>query len=978
MRILLFVLITLMYIPNFLAQIFDRDPYLHANSSLRSIFSITDIYTGNYIPNKADRFYDMVCHVSNPNYYAKIYGDINDFEHWLVLYEEMYYAAFDTSNERQVKDILDSVFLSPSPYAHLMLMNYEYYELSDTANLHDSTYYNFFPSNNNLKEIYTYHNDHYDVNEIFNCVVTKKSYMFRDVKFIIDPQNIFIDSYNSGNYSNWDFQIDFGDGQGYQSIDLTQKNIVSITYPDSGDYIIQYRLFSAESQEVKRYSAQEISIELPNIFGDLEPSSEFVIPGLLVGQYDPCELIPVERRKAFIYLTGWDPTNTITIEEHYNDLQTSGLADIRNYGYTIFVVKYLSTQLPLEINATFVRHLFDHIKCNIINESDEQYVVMGHSMGGVIGRIALVSHENDPPDPLACNPQRKHNTRLFISHDSPHQGANVPLSLQFIARDGSIFINAFPLMSTLRYSIGNILPNLLQLPAARQMLIYHVNTELVPTGLYGRDPIGSVFYSQLENKGMPIHCKKIAISNGNFNGTNQAHPDYVGYPAYPQQLADNYRFIDIDLEVQVRIFKKDFKVVDASNEVRANPAGSGNLVDVNLAEWLPDLTISWNGTKVTLIPSPAQVYLKYANQMIPICSRSGGYNTGLTEAFKAMYENRENMLYSFGMRPQTSGFPIGLVLNLKNPAHAVLSGYTDAGHFNFIPSISAIDHEGSWNANDISTDFITNWPDLINNTTFDVVEGYTFDDIPTNSRHLSNWPHGGYKNYSFRNDYASNAPYIIPGLGIPSPNLRFLNREIGDNELWLDNYILGWDAHVSAKEGIVAGFKAFQDYYWYSNDVIMPPHWNRGAFSKSLSVNANGHYLDLFTDINGSYFFDKGIFGPYYNHHLITLEYCHYIYRKSETEKKEGGQINSGNSISNEEVQIYPVPANSEVQVSNISNYTQIEIYNSIGEKIAVIANLDRRNSILINMTEYHMKPGIFFVKLGNDSEVVSVKGIFY
>lgn len=56
---------------------------------------------------------------------------------------------------------------------------------------------------------------------------------------------------------------------------------------------------------------------------------------------------------------------------------------------------------------------------------NEQNVVIGMSMGGLVARYALRHMETT---------NRIHDTKLYISHDAPHQGANLPLSLQALVR----------------------------------------------------------------------------------------------------------------------------------------------------------------------------------------------------------------------------------------------------------------------------------------------------------------------------------------------------------------------------------------------------------------------------------------------------------------------------------------------------------------------------------------------------------------
>lgn len=94
----------------------------------------------------------------------------------------------------------------------------------------------------------------------------------------------------------------------------------------------------------------------------------------------------------------------------------------------------------------------------------QQNVVMGLSMGGLCARYALANMtKNFPATPT--------ETRLLITHDSPHQGANVPLGLQYLLR----MVGGAQLFG---YNIFDIYPDyndvigLLNAPATQQLLTY--------------------------------------------------------------------------------------------------------------------------------------------------------------------------------------------------------------------------------------------------------------------------------------------------------------------------------------------------------------------------------------------------------------------------------------------------------------------------------------------------------------------------
>ncbi|MFB1019149.1 MAG: hypothetical protein QMC37_02790, partial [Flavobacteriales bacterium] len=58
--------------------------------------------------------------------------------------------------------------------------------------------------------------------------------------------------------------------------------------------------------------------------------------------------------------------------------------------------------------------------CNTHKTGDKSLVVVGASMGGVVARHALCSMEQN---------SEEHCTRLYVSIDSPHRGANISQGL---------------------------------------------------------------------------------------------------------------------------------------------------------------------------------------------------------------------------------------------------------------------------------------------------------------------------------------------------------------------------------------------------------------------------------------------------------------------------------------------------------------------------------------------------------------------
>jgi hypothetical protein len=92
----------------------------------------------------------------------------------------------------------------------------------------------------------------------------------------------------------------------------------------------------------------------------------------------------------------------------------------------------------------------------------QQNVVMGLSMGGLVARYALAEMTKNSVDT---------ETRLLITHDSPHRGANVPLGLQYLIQmAGELDLFGFDARDV--YPQYDEAINLLAEPATQQLLLY--------------------------------------------------------------------------------------------------------------------------------------------------------------------------------------------------------------------------------------------------------------------------------------------------------------------------------------------------------------------------------------------------------------------------------------------------------------------------------------------------------------------------
>ena len=154
-------------------------------------------------------------------------------------------------------------------------------------------------------------------------------------------------------------------------------------------------------------------------------------------------------------------------------------------GFTPVLIDFENGTANIFDNAELLIDILTHLRDH--RTDPRPMVVSGASMGGQLARIALRQME------LRGVPTC---TSLYVSLDSPHQGANVPLGLQqllhFLQADGSNTLQA--------------LVDALHSPAARQLLLRQVPS-LTPRIEY---------QDSLDVLGLPEDCHNASIANGSL------------------------------------------------------------------------------------------------------------------------------------------------------------------------------------------------------------------------------------------------------------------------------------------------------------------------------------------------------------------------------------------------------------------------------------------------------------------------------
>lgn len=397
-----------------------------------------------------------------------------------------------------------------------------------------------------------------------NFEVSGNSFVFRL------PSNLF---FNQSGKTLQSISIDFGNGQGYQPLTTDTDKIVS--YSSGGEKTLKLLLQYTDNSNY--YSQSKIKVHYFSTAGRPYNGADFDTTIVASKSYQGIAgsaEINVEYAgndgvldKPLIVVEGFDFTDDFTYEDFYDDDELGGILieldpanpnytlndAIEAEGYDVVFVNYDNGTDFIQRNAYMLESVIEWVNEQKEGVSTaEPNVILGMSMGGLVARYALRDMELNGID---------HDTKLYISHDSPHQGANVPVSYQaFVRHLAGEQIGIPVLFSTLTQNIIDLEDaieglsegmELLNSPAAQQMLIY----QLEGTGdniIHSNNKvIRNTFLSEYQSMGMPQAngIRNIAISNGAECGTKIPFPDNAVIAEMDSTIDLNFWIANVGLSV---------------------------------------------------------------------------------------------------------------------------------------------------------------------------------------------------------------------------------------------------------------------------------------------------------------------------------------------------------------------------------------------------------------------------------------------
>ncbi|MFY0484115.1 hypothetical protein ACI6PS_16090, partial [Flavobacterium sp. PLA-1-15] len=395
------------------------------------------------------------------------------------------------------------------------------------------------------------------------------------------PSNLFLSNYPSEVQS---IEADFSDGLGYRTV--TYNQLVNVSYTQANTYTWKYKITLTNGQTLFSHSKMQIEEGLNAIeWVKNEPGGNVTMtlsdyhkrkifstvayqgaygsatlyirtvnggPGfsrpLIVAEgFDPGVILNPEQEAGdnniedFIQGSSSNFSNSINLETQINT-------------YDIIYVDWDNGVDFIQRNAYVLEEVIKWVNQN--KSGSEQNVIIGQSMGGLVARYALRDIE--------LNRNFNHDTKLYISHDAPHLGANTPYSVQYSARHlRNLYVSTpvplllgeivLPIVSSFADGLIGIINNntswtidgqpiqeidyvtpltnfsLADVPAARQMQYTWINRKYEM-----KNAIHQIWQQELSTMGYPVGypslnkpIRNIAIANGSECGALQTDNDNI-------------------------------------------------------------------------------------------------------------------------------------------------------------------------------------------------------------------------------------------------------------------------------------------------------------------------------------------------------------------------------------------------------------------------------------------------------------------
>jgi hypothetical protein len=482
----------------------------------------------------------------------------------------------------------------------------------------------------------------------------------------------------------------------------------------------------------------------------------------------------------------------------------------------------------------------------------------------------------------------------------------------------------------------------LDAPAAKQLLKAHVYTKS-GAGLhknYTAHWRRANFLSYFADPVIPNYpefAKKVSIATGSFNGIKQRN-----FYTDLERVAGDY-FIDSKAETYGRFLGIKVPLFGYDLELKSNTP-TGHFFKMNAGSYRPGIKLYWFGIKVTWGYNSLLASTEYGN-LNKHNTDAGGYypeangwfNSGSAKSYSLSPHYAFNLFqYSFSNSNGCVNLNSHVGLNGILSANLDYQTCTDGIQFGFVPTSSAFDFAGSPRNPDVNSQTLTYW---LNKTPFDAlissINPYVFENPNRFHRDFNNYPI-----QSGENEYhiLENCIY-----GEDRDTVRLINREIGEETVYIDNLTLNRPAEFKALFDLYVNvFNPFYKYVTNPNphetDGQVAGTYSKSSILQSVPNAVNGQqYAVSFIKGAGSSSTGRGFeYQPdevdLWTIELNVFESCCINYYQKREIIEPNLFLKTSPTVS-----IYPNPVvenrfKTTLNLDTVSDFISLQLFNSVGK----------------------------------------------
>lgn len=467
-----------------------------------------DLYSKNLTKSEMqtsvlyDRIYGIAKLNPQQNKVEEREGIPKDYKNWKQVYLEMYLAEYNNSSKLSFENLLRNIadYQNHSNSIPIGIINYRF-DYIDSNALHDGriVMVNNMPIRNSLKS-----NSPFLQDSVSLLSILSDQLYTGYTKLIFDKSFYFTNTKQKVNKITIDFHSDQG------VVELRAGDSANILFTTLGLKTYTYSVLFDNGKVIQHDAVVNVvSSGKPPCFGETNVKTIATYYDYERRTYPAYYDYGVYRKNCFLsdhetlhkpilIVDGFDPSDSRKVGNIFDKMNEAPykFADsLLDAGHDIIICNFRQGADFIERNALAVIQIIQSIN----NRTNDKIVVIGPSMGGLVVKYALAKMEKE---------NINHNTSLYISFDSPHQGANIPIGDQyFLYFFGEVVGDASALDGL----------NQINTPASKQMLIHHyTKNSIEPKCTQYR----KIFLENcaangiVSSNGYPVIPRKIALING--------------------------------------------------------------------------------------------------------------------------------------------------------------------------------------------------------------------------------------------------------------------------------------------------------------------------------------------------------------------------------------------------------------------------------------------------------------------------------